>query len=412
MKIEQRDIELFRQSVVEAGNKIRRFMFIRTTVILLVVLAYVRAFGTDELRQTGPGTFRLDSLSPITGKRLLDLNASPFQGFFLVRNLLVDFGSTKQERVAFIRDSKDSRWPEACRVLVEDPEAAEQFNALLNLAKGTDGRAACSTQLQSIPYQVSELAGREQDKSATRLRETYQKAFNREVNLLGINAVVDLRNWFAFIPLFILISEIYIFIERRKMKLLATVVTAAGDAVTATGVPPVGAYDRLFVSSRGASSTAFSRHPGEMAEILQYCVVVVLIAYLAHAVFWGPFDFGDLVYPALCTTIIIAWYSVRYCKRVGRELEGDLMAVLGFQPQPTQRRLRRRPFQLNPHSRLARFHRPRLQLSSGSSLVLLTIFMSINFNFCSDQNPKGYEFLRNRGLQSTWNMVVHFTNLF
>lgn len=422
MKPNSQDLELIRTTYKETGERLRRFMVVRTTVIVLLVLAYVRAFGQVDMEQSDKLTHHLEALTPMTGNSVLDLNASPFQDFFLMSNLLVDFNTDPE--ASRIVSFSDTRWSEACNALVADEQIRKELFQRLLTIRATllnpvqDERAttdagkppvqgvsseleeACNLPPLAIPTPIFDLADTGQKLAASRIRELYRTAFSAEIGLLGINAVVDLRNWFALIPLVVLISEIYLAIERKKLSLLAIAVGMASETERPAD-KSAKFYEQLFISGQG---TAFSRHPAQLIGVFQYTLVILLLGYLATAVFGGPFSFSDVIFPALSTTIILAWYARRYYQRVAAALEFDLVAALGS-PLTRAPRVRRGASLATLYRKLSDSVGPKLQLSSGSSLVLLTLFMSVNFNFCSDTNPKAHQFLKDPGRLESSDLV-------
>ncbi|HYR86703.1 MAG TPA: hypothetical protein VE422_21630 [Terriglobia bacterium] len=402
LKIADRDLDLFRKTYQEATERVHRFTLLRTLVIGLVVLAYIHAFHSINQGAIDRSARSLEQLSPLTGKDALALEASPFQGFFVIRNLLVDFDSSGNSRHQTVSDMSSSNWVSACRELARGSEETKKANSQLNDAQSResvnavlDGSPACQSSKQKIPSAIFQVAEIAQEQYAKQLKDEYAHAFTSEVSFLGIKTFIDLRNWFAFIPVLLLVSEIYFFIERKKLNLLSIVI--ASD-VQSTPEREAGAYDRLFISRSGPFTGAFSRHPSQLLGFLQYGTVMGLLAYLGYEVFWGPLDFSNVIYPAITTTIIAGWHSLRYCRHVASELEKNLSMALNLAPSTRPTVGSCRPIGPKVFGMAKAFFGPRLQLSSGSCLVLATLFMSINVSFCSDNaNPKGYQFLKGLG---------------
>jgi hypothetical protein len=386
-----KELELLQKASDQLTTTITRVSLLRLFVLAVLVFTFANAF-----KQIDPQTMReLEVLEPVTKVEVATFNLDRFQDFFVLNRLFseqsVSFtGSPTSERTspAF----NQSVWDQVRPILIR---FSKDNKVIIEEKSSQIAQAIQDNKQEELPLEIIESAVFVQQQLAQQIRKNYRDAFSSELGLVGTKTSVDLRNWLAFLPFIFLFSEAYLLIQRKKQKLLNSVLAKRveqAEAAAPNSVPT--AYRLLLEPVR--TPAAYARHPNQLVEILYLICSVGLLVYFVVAArsFLAGVSFSQnfltIAIPVCFTLIIATLYTWFYYRSVSIGLEEQLRRQEDLVTEPPRfvlwaekiKNLFQRPFR----------HAPRFWLTTGGGLVLITLLMTVSLDSCGGPR-RGYKLL-------------------
>jgi hypothetical protein len=196
--------------------------------------------------------------------------------------------------------------------------------AVLLSGDGSDLRNIVSmdgSEIADFLAQVTDEEEREKVRgTVTTLREEYRKNFLVECDVIGLSMRFDMLFWLRWVPILLLISELYPFTLRSKKRILQAIAAASWDQA--------GPLDRLVFGPQPHRGSNFSSQPYkflQQVETLFYvgCVILVLHSASQSAI--------TLVQDVNTTLVIIA-VGAWYCRAAAHGIETSLWSEVSVSP--------------------------------------------------------------------------------
>lgn len=406
MSLPDKELELLQSASDQLSSNISRISLLRLLVLVALVLAFANAVKQINpqaitLKAIDPkGCEELKALSPITRVDASRSKVDRFQGFFILNKLFKEGSVSLSEASPFDNRTwpfDQPAWDNACVVLIQYDN---NIKAKIDEKQDQIAQAIAVKQARELPQEIIELAKRRQESLAQKINQqiskNYEEAFRFELGAVGTKTTIDLRDWLVFLPFLFLFSEVYLLIQRKKLKLLKAVSLNRFEQIEKAAPDSVPTAVRLILR-RGNSTPAFARHPARFVNTLYLVSLLGLIVFLVFAAhsFLAGLGFVDniptVMVPVLFTLILATSYAWSYYRAVSIRLEEQLRQQEGISlEQPwlfgcvaKLKNVLRRPFR----------RIPRFWLSMGAGLVLITLFMAVSLNV--DGDPKsGRELVR------------------
>lgn len=271
----------------------------------------------------------------------------------------------------------------------------EPFGSPLDPASRHECEAQRLAGSNEIPDELKADVQSWQD-NCTQLREIYRSAFRLPVTVLGTGAEFDLRSWIYSIPFLLLLSEVYLSLLRNKRRLLLCAIAPRLLQEEGGKVPLLAS---VYVSNRSGFETAFARFSTGFIRLFDVASCASLLGYLFYAAqpildVWTY----EAMWDALGLFIVAVFYLAAYREHVARSLDAQVESLLAIElPRSIMWRFWQRS--CNLFRRLRGHALPRIYLSAGSVLVLLTLLLPISMVSCNGLQIKygnGYELIRGK----------------
>jgi hypothetical protein len=210
---------------------------------------------------------------------------------------------------------------------------------------------------------------------------------------------VDLLDWMYAVPIILFLfitSEVYRQILSKKSSLLKLVAAYRLQTASAEEAPTV---EVLRFPGPGGQESTFVRHPGDYIRWLQRFWLLLLVYLLLHVIVSEPpwqHD-SELFWQALWVSGLVGTlgiYAAAYIRYACRQLEAEVAAMIEWTPPvPWTARQWDRGRRLVAWVR-ARL-RPRVSLSTGSVLILLTLVLplALSEGNCGPTDEPGYKLI-------------------
>jgi hypothetical protein len=398
MSLPDKELELLQSASDQLSSNISRISLLRLLVLAALVLAFANAVKqinpqATTLKAIDPkGCEELEVLSPVTSVDAGSFKVDRFQKFFILNKLFKGSESSPFDKGNVIAFDQ-AAWKKASAILFPDGISDENTND--QIRKAIEQRSA-----KELPPEIIKQAKEKQQALADTINQhinkNYEDAFRFELGAVGTKTSIDLREWLVFLPFLFLFSEVYLLIQRKKLKLLQVVSLKRFEQIETVAPDSVPTTVRLLLQ-RGNSTSAFGRHPARFVNTL-YLVsllgLLVVLVFAAHS-FLAGLGFGDniltVMAPVLFTLILATSYAWSYYRGVSIRLEEQLRQQEGisleelwlFGSVDKLKNVIRRPFR----------RIPRFWLGMGAGLILITLFMPVSVNV--DGAPKsGRELVR------------------
>jgi hypothetical protein len=227
------------------------------------------------------------------------------------------------------------------------------------------------------------------------LKGIYQDAFAQKLSIFGAETNVDLRIWIYILPIGLILTQIYLFLLRRKRELL-TFAARRKD-------PGASILNRLIFNGEGTKASRFSSYPTRSLEHISATMTIGLLIYLGVASypFWQDWISADDLANSFISPLIVlvscAIYAAVYSEHVSRRLTEEVRAATGAIPPESvigaiYNRLRAWA------AKLTQLLRPRISLGIGSLLLLASLFLATGMDSCGEPEA-GYKLALGR---ATW----------
>ena len=216
------------------------------------------------------------------------------------------------------------------------------------------------------------------------LEDSAQKWFGVKAPIPGVDISLDLRYWIFILPPLYFLSGIYLHALRKKLELLRTLgaqrlKTAKPDEITS--------LDRLYFEA----DPVYLRSPSNLATMLFVACYLFLPVYLVYrgAPFWTYWE-AESLEMIIFGFLVLTLYSVSYAHLVTNKIDQE---IAGITNRPLSHNWIRSllaaagQFIRGLASRVS----PRLPLLIGSTLVLLTLFLTITQSGCEVKRYSGYQ---------------------
>jgi hypothetical protein len=256
-----------------------------------------------------------------------------------------------------------------------------------------------------IPKDQEQAMQNQQKKLASEISKAYRDAFGARFTLADAKIVFDLRNWAVFLfPLFLL-SEIYLLILRKKQRLIQMVAAHRVQSLRVADPGAVATMDLMTFCGNHFNATAFTRYPGQITDWVYVMAVVgfLIFSAITSKGFWWSLQLDVLVIITLIlllgTSHAIAYYiyvSNRLKEQIQNQTNLSFAGCFDAICLHCSRWARR----------VAGYRIPRFWLSTGSGLILLSLFMAVGVDSCGGSR-RGYEVVRGYALERESNRSVH-----
>jgi hypothetical protein len=364
MNSSDKELELLRQANKNLSNSFSRFALICLAIYGFIAFTFAHAFKQIDDKSITEKLQKINEFSDTTKETAWSLKAHPLGEFFLLNYFF--------EPTQSVRDIKNWR-NITIRLFRSYPEPIKNEQKDLSIKK--------------------DEALLLQKKNAEEIRKIYNDAFKTELGFSGVKIPFDLRNWLPILPLFLLISIVYLYILRKKIKLINMAISHIVQNIKKSNPDSVTTLDILTFSDNPFSTTEYSRHPRQLLEYLYMASIVWVtiyflfilmpilknISFIVNIVFF-PFIFLSIYYAIA--------YSLYVSTRLQRQFETQLGLIysLNFFIKFFKKYKER-------YQQMAAQVKPRLLLTSGSLLTLLTLFlaMSISTDGCNKRTISGYD---------------------
>jgi hypothetical protein len=204
---------------------------------------------------------------------------------------------------------------------------------------------------------------------------------------VGTDVRLDLRIWAFLLPLAVILSEIYLWVLRYKRGILYDL----GRFLAQSEPASTTAVDSLRFVDQNHTGAAFTRHPGEFELACTFLGGFALLLYVANTglPFWNGWDaFSRYALVNFYGVFIV--YAIAYVAHVKRQLDRQIATVKGLRP-PRSRILEQWQRAAAWIGSGARRLRPRLKLSTGSVMVLGTLWLLVAAPMgCEPETGLGY----------------------
>jgi hypothetical protein len=388
-----KELELLRSASDQLTTTISRVSLLRLLVLAVLVFTFANAF-----KQIDPQALHeLEVLEPITKVEAGSFNLDRFQDFFVLNRLFSEQSASTSESASPEQRSfpplTQAAWDQARPILIR---YSNDNKSLIEQESSRITQAIQDNKQEELPREIIDSAKGAQQQLAQQIRKNYKDAFSAELGMVGTKTTIDLRNWLAFLPFIFLFSEAYLLIQRKKLKLLNSVLAKRVEQAEAAAPNSVPTAYRLLLDPERTSD--YARHPNQLVEILYLMCSIGLLVYFVVAArsFLAGVSFGQnlltITIPVSFTLIIAALYTWFYYRAVSIRLEEQLRRQEAIVTNPSRfvlwagkiKDFFRRPFR----------QVPRFWLTTGAGLVLITLAMSVSMDSCG--GPKrGYELLTN-----------------
>ena len=221
------------------------------------------------------------------------------------------------------------------------------------------------------------------------LEESAQKWFAVKAPVPGVDITIDLRYWIFSLPILYFLSGIYLHILRKKIY----VVTMLGSHRIQAG-RDVTQMDRLLFCGSSPARPAFSRFPASLETALFMFSYLFLPVYLFYvgAPFWSSWTTSSIIWNVV-VLLTLTFYAIAYAHFAAQRLDQQLVALT---KQNSQRNLINSL--LERSKRIINWLRntvpPKLTLSTGSLLIILTLFLAMTQESCGETKYKGWDIVR------------------
>ena len=278
------------------------------------------------------------------------------------------------------------------------------YNDYERKRKELDKRPTDAKPDQSLKEEVDRLQGllnkarNDVNEARRKYDELTKDSFSISPTLFGSGLKIDLRSWIYSIPFIVLVAFIYIQILRKKQKTLSEVAASQLSNNTETSK-----IDQLTFSERHGVETPYARNPSQLEQTIYILIIVFLLSYLivalngAEVVLLGLGVIETLQY--LLMFLTVSFYGVTYYYYVSTSLDEQTAAITGWSARPSSVIRAWRKLQALLGMLISRL-KPKILLTTGSLLVLASLFLSTSASY--DQKVQlvrlpGYRLLQESG---------------
>lgn len=364
MNSSDKELELLRQANKNLSNSFSRFALISLAIYGFIIFTFAHAFKQIDDKGITEKLQEIDKFSDTTGETAWSLKAHPFEDFFLLSYFFEPSQSIKGLK----------SWRSITILL---------FNPHPKPSKDTSKNKNDALLIQK--------------KNAEEIRKIYNDAFKTELGFSAVKIPIDLRNWAPILPLFLLISIVYLYILRKKRKLINMAISHIIQNIKKSNPDSVTTIDLLTFSDNPFSTTEYSRHPRQLLECLYMASIVwitiyflfILMPILKNISFFVSIVFFPFVF-------LSVYYAIAYSLYVSTRLQRQFETQIGL-IYPLNFFIKFSKKYKEKCQQMATKIKPRLLLTSGSLLTLLTLFlamsisMSISIKGCNKIAISGYD---------------------
>jgi hypothetical protein len=241
-------------------------------------------------------------------------------------------------------------------------------------------------------------ASEEEEKVQSRYDALLTESFSISAPLLGSNLKIDIRAWIYCIPFIALVAFIYIQILRKKQKTI-TVVAASqlSNNTEATAI------DRLSFSERPGTETLYARSPAQLEQTIYLLIIVLLLSLVivslseAEVVLLGLGLIETFQY--LLMFLTVSFYGASYYYYVSTALDEQAADMIGWTVRQSIMVRTWRKLQALT-KKFSTLLKPKISLTTGSLLVLTSLFLSTSASCDKDRQLvklPGYRLLQEPG---------------
>lgn len=237
------------------------------------------------------------------------------------------------------------------------------------------------------PTEAEQKVARDcQAKLEAGLEDSAQNWFGVEAPIPGVKIKVDLRYWIFILPPLFFLSGIYLHALRKKLDVIRAV---AAHRLSLAKPEEITQVDRLYWHY----NPAYARSPSHMAATLFVACYLFLPVYViyAGASFWTYWDTSLLVGIGFVLSGLTL-YSFSYAHLLTNRFNREIARITNL---PLRRNIINVALERSKLliQRVAQRLSPRIPLSIGGVLVLITLLLTISQSGCDHKTYKGYQVL-------------------
>ena len=407
MGVPEKELELLQGATDKLQTNISRVSLVQVSLLAFVVFAFANAFKQIDPQLIAQKSDEIRKLSAVSRTPVESYNLGRFDEFFILGGLVGDPPSRDIE----VGELDDSSWDKARDVLINYPEGKAAIDKFENPKKEAFGEAAATDERSNtniveeldsesslkLPPEIILSAKNLQHTLSLEVHKSYNDAFTKELSIVGSKIYLDLRNWAVFLPFLFLLSQVYLLIQKKKLRLINAIAAERVEGVGNPAANTVPTAYRLFLDGVSAR-TAYARHPAQFISALTGLGVATLGIYLVVAS--RPFFAGvDLVeglfvitVPTVITLVIAVSYCLSYYWAVSSQLEEQILQSENISLRPSALRAFRDKVR-SKLRKLQEWRKPRAWITTGGALVLISLVLTVSVDSCG--SPKrGYEFVK------------------
>ena len=353
MSILDKDIESLHKEQEHLSTRISRLSLLRLTLLVILVISISNAF--DRLESTE------------IRRKLID---------FYIQSSLLNYPTRPSDEFYYLIDDPfedleaDSPTP--------SPEPTVQPAPSPTPEKSPDEIR------KEIEFERELREKREQIEKE--INNVLREAFLLKFPVLGAGVEIDLRFWINSLPFLFIFSEAYLFILRKKRKLIQVL---ASDRVRIEK-ENASKLDKLLFSNDVNKATPYSKYPLQLESVAYVTLNLMALGFFVDAGnnLWIKWDSWRQI-QFLLMIFTASFYAIAYCHYASNNMERQVALITEWTPKPS---LIGRLWNLSKkitYSIASRF-KPNVSLTTGSLLVLSTLFLSMASS-CFTPPQKGYK---------------------
>lgn len=416
MNLPEKELELIEEATQRLSSSIVRIAILRLTLLGIIVFAFANAFRQIGEKDIAEKINDIDKLESLTNVSAWNLGAYAVQDFALLRGWLTnpraDESRVPVERAREVLSKYLQKEPgpnnktpdrEAKTPVSEEPSVkqkiqdprAEPNDGENTLEPPTDEEILrlSDRKIRQAEDKERQAAAELQNRLAEEVKKAQVEVFSPEYSIAGAKLKTDLRNWFALLPFLLITSELYLYILRKQRKLLRLLASSLIHSNTAT-LSSIPTLHKLLFADRPGAVAAYERYPSRLSETIYFVLSLSFLIYLALIAepIWKGLAWVH--YIVLSMPLLTAvFYAVACAFYVSTKLEMQFTSEAALTVSAGKlitlwQRIRERG------RRIAAREIPRFWLTTGSGLILLTLYLGVGVDSCGGVK-RGRELLFN-----------------
>ena len=359
-----KDLEDLKKEHKELSDQLKRGAVLSLTILSVFVISFSRACDKTNGNEVKNTVCQIKKLSAI---------------------------SRRDENISYIFDNFDSTQltcdANACPTPTPAGEASASPEPTPSVEPASGNITPQNPSASPTPTDLEMKNADEcQSKLEQELETSAEKWFGVEPPIPGVKVNIDLRYWVFLLPPLYFLCAIYLHTLRMKLRVVEAV---AAHRIEKSETDGVSAVSQLYFDKQ----SRYRRFPGALAAAVFVGVYVFLPLYLLIAgySFW-QFISLDSVLGFLFVFGVLTLYAVSYGHHITNRLNDEIARLTSEAPRANFIRAVRTRVSNVVQAIGNRVH-PRVSLSLGSVLLLLTLGLAISQDSCEDKTFKGYEIL-------------------
>ena len=200
MQFFEKDVETLRGAYQQLSTQITRSDFIRLVVLFIMITSFARAFELINTAETNQKQRTIRVLEEQQKEKVAQNKITPLAAALQNTNP----AQTSGEKIAAQAESAHV-----------EPDEAKNFQ---------EESATTPNELETIEVELKH--------AQEALETSYRQAFRVKIPFVGGDPTIDLRSWIYGLPFLFILSEVYLFILRKQLKLLSLITTYIADLLS------------------------------------------------------------------------------------------------------------------------------------------------------------------------------------